>query len=167
MVSRGIELTDLPKYHLAEFSTINYQSYSDCQYQGLITNYVSFEPIIQADPASGGHNNERNISDWSFQISSSRMKHRWGLFLGWTLLWVVTASEWTTSNDLFDCRLTGWSTSMAVKFGIPLRAVTITETKSSWLAYSRGDLTQWSADLWLFLIRRIWSCESCLIEDFN
>ena len=66
--------------------------------------------IYLADPVSGGYNDERNKSDLSLQMSSSRMKHIRSLF--------PEAESATSgcdekvnlvSNDLLDCCLTGQS----------------------------------------------------------
>ena len=63
--------TSLPEYHLAELSTINFQSYSDCRLQGSDHRLCVVFSIIQADPTSGDYNDEKDGADWSSYMSSS------------------------------------------------------------------------------------------------
>ena len=52
MVSGGIKTTGLPEYHLAELSTINSQSYSDCWFEGVDHKLCV---IFQANTASSDY----------------------------------------------------------------------------------------------------------------
>ena len=52
-------------------------SISSVDFKMPITDYM---PIIQADPASGDCNDERDGANWSSRISFSRVKHGLGLF---------------------------------------------------------------------------------------
>ena len=46
-MSVGTEPTSLPEYHQAQLSTVHYQIYSYCRFQGPITDYVAFSrPIL-------------------------------------------------------------------------------------------------------------------------
>ena len=78
-MSVGTEPTSLPEYHQAQLSTVHYQFYSYCRFQGADHRLCGVFPI---NLASDDFNDERDRSDWSSYMSSSRMRHRWGLFLG-------------------------------------------------------------------------------------
>ena len=67
--------TDCSSRNESEFSYL----ISSVDFKIPIIYYVS---IIQADPALGDYNDERDGANWSSRMSFSRVKHGLGLFLG-------------------------------------------------------------------------------------
>ena len=83
---------------------------------------------------------ECRLAEWSTD---------WGCSLEPNLLQAVMMNVWMASSDLFDCRLTCWSTIEVDLIEIPPRVVAIVEVGYNRLAYLTGNLAQWSVNLQL------------------
>ena len=91
----GIGPAGLPEYRLVELSTVNYQSNSNCQFHKVdhrLCAFVSFVPISKLIPLWMTTTTRGTNTTGFSRMSSSQMKHGWGLFLELNLLLVVTVS---------------------------------------------------------------------------
>ena len=98
------------------------------------------------------------------------MKHELGFCLKTSLPCMVTTSGWIASSDLFNCRLTEWSTNLSVVAqGAPLKRLQSHGQSTASRLTLICDLTQWEANF-LFVFFLLYSprkrkTECCFCDD--